>query len=152
MGSESLLALLCKTNQERGQDYTRNLINSEVVPSYDRTELRAVSEYRAMMEQYNPMPPADLRETDYKPIQYSYVSFEGFLNARLLVQLLRKMGKSIDKERLPTVVESSGRLELDIGVPVSFRRDKHQGMDEVYFKTVEDDRFVPVEDWKKWRK
>jgi ABC-type branched-subunit amino acid transport system substrate-binding protein len=150
VGSDSLLELLLETGRKSGQDYTHNLINSEVVPSYDRTGLPAVADYRKLMERYNPMPPADLVEQDYKPLPLSYVGFEGFLNARLLVAILRKM-KAIERDRLKHEVESVTRLDLGIDVPVSFGHNQHQGLDRVYLVTVEDGRFVQIEDLKKWR-
>ncbi len=150
VGRESLLALLLESGKARGKDYTRNLINSGVVPSYDRTELPAAREYLERMKQYNPMPPAGLMDEEYKPLPHSFVGFEGFLNARLLVELLRKMGKSIERDHLKKTVESAGRVDLGIDAPVSFNRGKHQGSDRVYLSTVEDGRYVPIEDLKKW--
>src|SRR5215813_9209612 len=37
VGSESMLKLLIETSQEDGKDYTLNLVNSQVVPSYEDT-------------------------------------------------------------------------------------------------------------------
>ncbi|HEV8718001.1 MAG TPA: ABC transporter substrate-binding protein, partial [Candidatus Binatia bacterium] len=92
VGSESMLKLLSETSQEDGKDYTVNLVNSQVVPSYENLSMPAVKEYRELMEKYNPMPPADLTEADYKPLPYSFVSLEGFLNAKMLVATLERLG------------------------------------------------------------
>ncbi len=150
VGSNSLLALLLGTSRTRSKDYTRDLINSEVVPSHDRTELRAVREYRELMKEYNPKPPADLVESDYKPLANSYVGLEGYLNATLLVQILRKMDRGIERKFLKEAVENAGPLELGIDVPASFSARKHQGLNQVYFGTVEEGQFVQLKDWKKW--
>jgi ABC-type branched-subunit amino acid transport system substrate-binding protein len=150
VGSESLLSLLRQASRERSEDYTRRLLNSEVVPSYDRSDLPAIRQFREMMERYDPRPPGELMPEDYKPLPYSYVSLEGFLNARLLVAILEKMGKSPIREGLAAATESLDNFELGIDVPVSFRSDRHQGSDEVYFSTVEQGHFVPVTDWKRW--
>ena len=42
---------------------------------------------------------------------------------------------------------------LDIGIDtlVSFGPDRYQGMDKVYYFTVEGERYVPVTDWQRWR-
>jgi ABC-type branched-subunit amino acid transport system substrate-binding protein len=151
VGSENLLSLLLEAGQAKGKDYTKNLINSQVVPSYHDTLLSAVREYRELMDRYHPMPPPDLVEEGYRPLPYSYVSLEGFLNAKLLVGILRKMGKDIDRDRIRKVVESIDRFDLGIDVPVSFGPRKHQGLDKVYFTTVSKDRFVRL-DWKRWSK
>jgi branched-chain amino acid transport system substrate-binding protein len=152
VGSENLLELLLKAGKANDKDYTRDLINSQVVPSYLRRELPAVRQYRKLMKQYNPMPPSDLLEKGYDPLLYSYVSFEGFLNAKLLAHVLKKMGTPVANNRLKSAVESMKNIDLGIDVPVSFGPGNHQGLDKVYFTTVEKGRFVPLVDWRKWRK
>lgn len=228
VGSESLLNLLLQTSQTMGKDYTKNLINSQVVPSYEDTSLPAVREYRKLMLEHNPMPPPEYTSSDYKPLPYSFVSLEGFLNAKLLVEILRRMGKTpevrlemgdageqvralqerlqqkgftlqiIDgifgesteravmgfqsfvglpasgkvdgktwaalfdlqmldetaqnRARLPTVVEGMENIDLGIAAPVSFSPNKHQGLDRIYYTTIEKNRFVPLENWKRWQK
>jgi ABC-type branched-subunit amino acid transport system substrate-binding protein len=153
VGSESLLALLEKTGKARGKDYTSRLINSQVVPSYNNTTLPAVREYRELMDKYRPLPPAQLTgKESYQPLQYSFVSFEGFLDAKLLVAILKTLGKDLDRKRLKEAVESLHRLDLGIDVPVSFSKDRHQGLDKVYFMEVRDGLFLPLRDWQRWAK
>jgi hypothetical protein len=41
--------------------------------------------------------------------------------------------------------------ELVVGMSAFFGLNKHQGLDEVYFTTVEEGHFVPLTDWGKWR-
>ena len=38
-------------------------------------------------------------------------------------------------------------LDIGIGTDVNFGRGKHQGLDEVYYTTVSDGKFVPLKDW-----
>jgi ABC-type branched-subunit amino acid transport system substrate-binding protein len=152
VGSENLLKLLLEAGQETGKDYTTNLINSQVVPSYEDTSLPAVREYRELMDRVDPEPPPRVAEADYQPLHYSFVSFEGFLNAKLLVEVLDRMGENPSRERIQATMEQLTDLNLGIGVPVSFGSDRHQGLDMVYFTTVEDERFVPLTDWREWQK
>jgi branched-chain amino acid transport system substrate-binding protein len=152
VGSESLLELLLETGEKAGKDYTTNLINSQVVPSYDDTSLPAVREYREAIERLNPMPPAELVDGDYHPHRYSFVSFEGYLNAKLAVEVIRRMGGQVERARLREIAESVGGLDLGIGAPVSFGEDRHQGLDVVYFTTVDQGRFVPIVDWDRWER
>ncbi len=151
VGSENLLALLQEHAQVTGADYTRDLINSQVVPSYWQTDLPAVAEYREYMDRYRPMPPAGLAGSDYQPLPHSYVSFEGFLNAKLLVAVLRRVGPELDRRHIRPAAEAIDRFDLGIDVPVSFTADRHQGLDTLYFTTVEAGRFTPVRDWGRWR-
>jgi ABC-type branched-subunit amino acid transport system substrate-binding protein len=152
VGSEFLLNLLLETGKEKRKDYTANLINSQVVPSYEDTSLYAVREYRELMDKYNPMPPSGLMEDGYRPLRYSFVSFEGFLNSKLLVEILKRMGKKPEKSRIKEVVESIKDLDIGIDSTVSFGPNKHQGLDGVYYTTYMGGRFVPIRDWSRWRK
>jgi ABC-type branched-subunit amino acid transport system substrate-binding protein len=151
VGTEFLIDLLVQTSAEKGRDYTAHLVNSQVVPSYEDTSLPAVREYRALMKTYNPMPPAALLEEPYSPLEYSFVSFEGFLNAKLLVKMLRRFEGLPDRDHLRGIVESTGKLDIGIDTPVSFGKNQHQGLDRIYYTTVSKGRVVPLASWEAWR-
>jgi ABC-type branched-subunit amino acid transport system substrate-binding protein len=148
--SENLLRLLIETGLARGKDYTKDIINSQVVPSYSDTGLPAVRQYRELMDRYQPMPPDELLDEAYSPPRYSYISLEGYLNARLLVEILRRMGPDLRRERIKESVESITDLDLGIDATVSFGPDKHQALDRVYYTVASKGRFVTLEDWKVW--
>jgi branched-chain amino acid transport system substrate-binding protein len=152
VGSENLLELLQHSGKANGADYTSNLINSQVVPSYEDLTLPAVSEYRQLMVRHRPMPPQELLNEEYLPAYLSFISLEGFLNAKLLVAILKKMGPPFDRDRLKRAAESMADLDIGMGEPVSFGKDRHQAIDRVYFTEVRQGRFEPLEDWKRWRK
>jgi len=152
VGSESLLELLLEAGKANGTDYTRDLINSQVVPSYSDVTLPAVREYRQHMERHKPMPPKELLADEYEAAPHSFVSLEGFLNAKLLVAILEKMEPPFERGHLRKVAESMDEVDLGIGVPTSLRRDRHQAIDRVYFTEVREGRFQPLENWKGWRK
>jgi hypothetical protein len=103
------------------------------------------------MDRYQPRPPRDLATEPYEPLDYSFVSLEGFLDARLLVEVLRRMGPRLERKRLPEVVESIRDFDLGIEHPVSFGPGKHQGSEQVYYTVVRDGRFVRLQDWERWR-
>ena len=151
VGSENMLELLKETGRAKGTDYTPNLINSQVVPSYHDLTLPAVREYRQFMSRYRPLPPRALLKEEYQPAPYSFVSLEGFLNAKLLVAVLEKMGPPFDRKRLKEATESVRGLDLGIGVPISFTATGHQAGDRVYYTEVRDGQFEPLTDWKRWR-
>lgn len=146
--SEAQLALLLATGKETGRDYTVNLINSQVVPSYEDMNLPAVVEYRNLMENYNVSPPPDLVDRDYQPRQFSPVSLEGFLNAKLLVEILSRIGPNPQRINIRNIVENIKDYDIGIGVPVSFGPNKHQGLNIVYLTTIENGRYVTITDWK----
>jgi branched-chain amino acid transport system substrate-binding protein len=152
VGSENMTDLLLRSSRTAGKDYTKDLINSQVVPSYQDTVLPAVQEYRQLMEKYQPLPPRDLTEGSYSPLPYSYVSFEGFLNAKLLVEVLKRMGPGPTKSRIKESIERINSADLGIDTPITFGPYKHQGLDKVYYTTMKDNRFVPLADWRGWEK
>ena len=152
VGSESLLRLLQDAGHAKGTDYTRSLINSQVVPSYDDLTLPAVREYRDFMARYLPLPPQELLKDEYKPMQHSFVSFEGFLNAKLLAAVLEKMGPPFERARITPAAESIRGLDLGIDVPFSFSHNSHQATDRVYYTVVRDGRFEPLDNWEEGRK
>jgi ABC-type branched-subunit amino acid transport system substrate-binding protein len=152
VGSESLLGLLTRTGKASGKDYTHDLVNSQVVPSYNRLDLPAVRQYRQLMEKHHPLPPNDIAEPGYQPVPFSFVSFEGFLDAKVLVEILRRIGPALERKRIRAVAEGLADFDLGIDVPVAFAPNKHQGLDQIYYAVVEEGRFVPVKSWERWRK
>jgi ABC-type branched-subunit amino acid transport system substrate-binding protein len=152
VGSESMLNLLMEAGKLRGTDYTQDLVNSQVVPSYHDRTLPAVREYLELTERHRPLPPRELLKEEYEPQPPSFVALEGFLNAKLIVAILRKMGPPFDRQRLRQAAESIVDLDLGMGVPVSFGPNRHQGIDQVYFTVVRDGQFEPLHDWTRWQR
>jgi branched-chain amino acid transport system substrate-binding protein len=152
VGSENLLSLLQETGETKGNDYTQNLINSQVVPSYHDLSMATINEYRRLMVHHKPLPPRELLKDDYQPLQFSFISLEGFLNAKVLVEILEKMGPPFERRRLKQAAESITHFDIGIGVPVSFGAERHQAIDRVYFTVVRNGRFEPLQDWKRWRR
>jgi ABC-type branched-subunit amino acid transport system substrate-binding protein len=152
VGSEAMADLLLQLGKTRGVDYTGNLINSQVVPSYEDMSLPAVREYRHRMDAYGAKVPQAWSASDYQPLRYSFVSLEGFLNAKLLVQVLTNLGPAPVKDRIKDAVEAIRYMDLGIGSPISFRPDKHQGSNRVYYTTLDEQKFVPLTSWEQWRK
>jgi len=152
VGSENMLSLLEKTSEDNGHDYTCNLINTQVVPSYEDLGLPAVREYRAFMDSFSPAPPPEA-DPSYHLLKYSFTSFEGYLNAKAMACILEKFDES-PSLGLAGAAESLKDIDLGIDVTVSFGPDRHQGLNRVYFTTVRDGKFVPMaeEQWDSWRK
>ena len=96
VGSENLLELISE-GREDSQRYTRLLVNSQVVPSYEDTSIPAVREYRDLMERYQPEAPPELVTESYSPFAHSFVSLEGFLDAKLMVEILNRLGDNPER-------------------------------------------------------
>ena len=147
VGSDAMLALLLKQGKATGRDYTRALVNSQVVPSYDDVSLPGVAEYRALMDKNNPILPEALRDKVYVPQRYSFISLEGCINAKVVAEGLRRAGANPTRASLRQALESLRNLDLGIGAPLTFGAERHQGLDSVYFTRVEAGRWVPITDW-----
>jgi ABC-type branched-subunit amino acid transport system substrate-binding protein len=147
VGSDAMLALLVKHGRAKGRDYTRGLINSQVVPSYDDAGLAGVVEYRALMDKHNPAVPEGIRDASYVPQKYSFISLEGYVNARVITEALKRAGANAGRPAFRQALESLRGLDVGIGAPVTFTSERHQGLDSVYFTRVEGDRWVPIVDW-----
>ncbi|OLC17972.1 MAG: ABC transporter substrate-binding protein [Candidatus Rokubacteria bacterium 13_1_40CM_69_27] len=147
VGCEAMLSLLLKHGKTTRRDYTQALINSQVVPSYDDPTLPAVIEYRALMEKHNPKVPDALRDPKYVPELLSFRSLEGLVNAKVIVEALRRAGPNPTRLGFRQALESLRNVDLGIGAPLSFSPERHQGLDSVYFTRVDNGRWVPVNDW-----
>ena len=155
VGSENLLKLL---TEGRGGDaaadpaaarrYTDLLVNSQVVPSYEDVSIPAVREYRELMQRYDPQAPAELMKEPYTPFAHSFVSLEGFLDAKLTVEVLHRLGDRPARSGLERAVFSVRDFDLGIGERVSFGPDRRQGLQRVYYTMVDQGRFVTLHDWK----
>lgn len=152
VGSEFMINLLLEEERKTGKKYTKNLINSQVVPSYENTSLKAIKLYRQLMDKYSPMPPQELMEPDYKPLRYSFVSLEGFLNAKVMVEILRNMDGDFRREKIKKVVESLRNLDIGIDEKIHFSSKRHQALDRVYYTTYKDGKFIQITDWSEWKK
>jgi branched-chain amino acid transport system substrate-binding protein len=148
VGSDAMLALLVRAGRGSGKDYTRGLINSQVVPSYDDVSLAGVVEYRALMDKHLPGVPEELRDGSYAVQRYSFIGLEGFINGKVLVEGLKRAGPAPTRVGFKQALESLKNVDLGIGAPLSFGPERHQGLDSVYFTQVEQERWVPITDWR----
>lgn len=146
VGSENLLQLIIDSVED-SERYARWLVNSQVVPSYEDESIPVVGEYGALMSRYDPKVPEPLHQPDYVPFEKSFVSLEGFVNARMLVEILDRLGDSPTRAGLEEAVFTIRDFDLGIGEPVSFSEQRRQGMQRLYYTVVDQDRFVPLEDW-----
>ncbi len=149
-GFDNIISLLQAAEKEDGRDYTTGLINSTVVSDYADERIPAIREYRQLMQQYAQKKPHAPLETDYKGPAFGSISLEGFLNAKLLVTILRRMGKDPVRADIHRVVSGIENLELGIGAPVTFR-GSNQGQHSVYYKTYQDG-ITPISDWARWQR
>ena len=165
VGDEAMLDLLTAAGRAAGKDYTAFLVCADVVPSYNDDTIPVVREYKAAMARYGEaiMPPKALiyphgetAENAYAPLAQSFTSLEGFLDAKLLVEILRRVGPEPTRKAIQRATMSIRYLDLGLGDRISFGDPAHprQASDKVYFSIVVDGRFVPFDEagWETWAK
>ncbi len=128
VGAEELVKRL-------GSD-TRGVIVTQVVPPpWESALLPAAQEYRILLKRYFP------EETP------SFAGFEGFVNAKVLVQALRRMGREVTREKYIEAIEDMDFYSPGIGAGISFGKHDHQGMQDVYLTAVRNGKLTLVTDW-----
>lgn len=102
------------------------VVISQVMPSPDDGADALVRQYHADV-----LPPAR-----------NYGSLEGYADAMVLVEALRRCGPAPTRAGL---LRSLEQLRMRAGdIPVSFSAQRHQGMDRVYLTQVKGGRAVPL--------
>jgi ABC-type branched-subunit amino acid transport system substrate-binding protein len=165
VGGGAMLKLLSAAERESNKDYMSRLVSSQVVPSYNDDSVPAVREYREAMDRYRDaiMPPDSLlyphgktAEREYAPLPYGFISLEGYLNAKLFMAILQRMGAEPRRADLAATVLAMGDFDLGMGQPLSLGGEtaRRQASDKVYYTVVRDGRFVPFRDgeWEAWAK
>jgi ABC-type branched-subunit amino acid transport system substrate-binding protein len=105
--------------REIGPEYADGVIVTQVVPFY-QSSATGVMRYRDMLRKYHP------------EAQSGFVSLEGFIAARLLVEGLKRVKGDLTTETLIDALDSIRDLDLGIGPIVSFGPSKHQVSDYVW--------------------
>jgi len=158
-----MLGLLAAKSSNR--DYTSRLVSSEVVPSYYDDSIPVVREYREAMDR-NPqalMPSDSLLNSggktpqrEYAPLRYSFTSLEGYLDAKLFIIILRRMGHAPQRAGLAAAVMGLGDFDLGMGKTFSFggSAGRRQASDQIYYTVVKGGRCMPFRDseWDAWAK
>ena len=165
VGSEAMLGLLSAAAKSSNKDYTSRLVSSEVVPSYYDDSFPVVREFREAMDRrpQDLMPPDALLYPDgktpqreYAPLRYSFISLEGYLDAKLLVMILRRMGHVPQRAELAAAVMGLGDFDLGMRQTCSFggSTGRRQASDQIYYTVVKDERFVSFREseWEAWAK
>ena len=101
---------------------------TQVVPHPDDSTLPIASQYRAAMAAAK------------QPTNYS--GFEGYVNARVLVEALKAAGKNLTRQAFHNSLES---MDKDLGgVKVRFNKTNHQGLSTVYLTKVKGGKALEV--------
>jgi branched-chain amino acid transport system substrate-binding protein len=121
---------------EAGTD-ADGVVITQVVPPYYLTDLKTVALYRRSLSKYFPSA------------QPNFVSLEGFVDAMVLVEGLKKAGKELTREGLIRGIESLHEVDLGLGpqLILDYSAKDHKGFDHVIPTVIRGGRAVPFTDW-----
>jgi branched-chain amino acid transport system substrate-binding protein len=122
--------------KEAGPDAEGTII-TQVVPPYDRIDYPTVALYRKYLGEY------------YPGTTPSFVSFEGFVDAMVLVEGLKRAGKDLTREKFISAIESIHQMNFGIGpkVILNYGPGDHKGFDNVYPTIVHNGQPILLTDW-----
>src|SRR5271169_3454085 len=122
--------------QEAGQD-AEGVVITQVVPPYYLTDFKTVALYRRTLTKYSPSA------------QPNFVSLEGFVDAMVLVEGLKKAGKELTREGLIRGIESIHEMDLGLGpqLKLNYSSKEHKGFNHVLPTVIRGGRAVPFTDW-----
>jgi branched-chain amino acid transport system substrate-binding protein len=118
VGSEALA-------QELGRDGA-GVVVTQVVPLPDDANIPLVARYQKALKAVDP---------NAKP---GFVSLEGYIAGRLVVEALNKLGNPVTRAGLLSTIKDVGVFDLD-GVTLSYGPGDNQGMDKVYLTVIQPD-------------
>jgi len=122
---------------EAGAD-AEGLVVTQVVPPYYQTDLKTVALYRKTLAKY------------YPGEQPGFVSLEGFVDAMVLVEGIRRAGSELTRDGLIRGIEAIHQMDFGLGpqLKLNYSSHDHSGFEEVIPTVVRGGRAVPFTDWK----
>ncbi|MDD4650474.1 MAG: ABC transporter substrate-binding protein [Desulfoplanes sp.] len=143
---DTIASLLGTLQPKKRTNYLQNLINSQVVPFFSDPSLPAGREF---MELNRLFQKQGMQTTMFKACQTCYspgpISFEGFLNAKILVELLKRMGASPRAQDLPEAFAKLEGLDIGIGAPLHVDTNTNQIQNQVHFITFANGTIAPID-------
>ncbi len=113
------------------------MVITQVVPPYYLTDLKTVALYRRTMSKYAPAEPPN------------FVSLEGFVDAMVLVEGLKRAGKDLTRDGLIRGIESLHDYDIELGpqLKLEYSSRNHRGFEHVIPTVVRGGRAVPFAEW-----
>lgn len=122
--------------KEAGPDAEGTII-TQVMPPYDRMEYPTVALYRKCLTKYS---------AGEAP---TFVSLEGFVDAMVLVEGLKRAGKEPTREKFIAGIESIHEMNAGLGpkLILDYSASDHKGFDNVYPTIVKNGQAVLLTEW-----
>jgi branched-chain amino acid transport system substrate-binding protein len=122
--------------REAGADAEGTII-TQVMPPYDRTEYPTVALYRRCLAKYSPGEAP------------TFVSFEGFVDAMVVVEGLKRAGKELTRDKFIAGIESIHGMNVGLGprLVLDYSATDHKGFNSVYATVVKNGQPALLTDW-----
>lgn len=118
--------------KELGED-GEGVVVTQVVPFPQDANLPLVAQYQEALKAENP------------DAEIGFVSLEGYMVGRLVVEALGKLEGPVTREKLLSTIKEVGTFDLG-GITLSYGADDNQGMDQVFLTVIQaDGSFKPVD-------
>ena len=111
------------------------VIVTQVVPPPTSAHA-AIEQYRQLLKKHYPQEAP------------SFVSLEGFMNAKVLVGILKKVGPNLTRERFIQVAERLTDFDLGMNIAISYSPENHRGLNQVYYTIIKNSKYELITDWK----
>jgi branched-chain amino acid transport system substrate-binding protein len=116
-----------------GPRYADGVIITQVVPAVEGYS-SIILEYKEALAKYFGGEAPD------------YVSLEGFIEARVLIEALKRAGAQLTTEKIVDALENMRDFDLGLGAMINFSRSEHQGLHKVWgTKLTETGKFEPFD-------
>jgi branched-chain amino acid transport system substrate-binding protein len=102
-----------------GPRFAQGVVVTQVVPAVDGYA-SVILTYKSALAKYFPGEPPD------------YVSLEGYLSSRVLIEGLKRVGPQLDTEKLVDTLEHMHKFDLGLGTPVNFGPGEHQALHKIW--------------------
>ena len=112
---------------------TKNLIFSQVVPSYTNTNVKAVQEYQTLMKRYFPNT------------ELGFLSLEAFLSSKILVNAISRITGEITREKLLLTLKTTPNNLLE-GIPLDYKNS--QLLNKTYLFEYKNKQFIELKNEK----
>ena len=108
---------------------TKNIIFSQVVPSYSDLNIKAVKEYQTIMQKYFPNEP------------FGFLSLEAFLSSKVLVNALSRIEGKITREKLISTLKNTPEDLLE-GIPLEYKNS--QLLNKTFLFEYKNNEFIEI--------
>lgn len=119
--------------------YGNGVLISQVVPSPFNDELICSKQYLNLLKEYYP---------NEEP---NSVSFEGFINAKIVVAAIERSSAQLTRERFIHELEKTKGFDVGVGSEISFSGNSHQGLKRIYFSYVNDGNLKFFDEWQEYK-